>query len=1098
MSLELQLARCFSRSTRERGFDYFRRRRVKIEFGSATEARASVQGSDLYNTIVRREDGEVLVYCDCPYFVDRAEPCKHLWATVLAAQQATHLTDLVPSSGIRELDVDSILLEFEGDLDLEAARQSVSPTSPRQISPPPRPAPPPVPLWKQKLEPLLGTPELQYSSGLRLEDGAEVVYLLRTPAGPEEADVSLIVAERGPRKTGDWKVPRPLRIRREQIPALPNAEDRELVAILAGGGSSYGYNSYYEIPSPCVLPGFLAQFVMPRILRSGRCFRTDAAGKPLDTPLAWDDGPAWEFTLQLQEAPEGGFSLDGDFRREGARLDLDQVVHLYKSGYLLTRATLAPAAKDASQRWFNAVRKNRPLAVPADQLPAFLDRMFGAAATPRLELPPSLGVEETARAPRPLLKLERARAGNGAEWFRARLWFDYDARTFSSDERVSGLFDADAGCWMRRDRAAESAAEALLESLGAARIPEGWQQAAGWNVPTQRLPAMVTELLGAGWRVMAEGKDFRRPGATRAQVTSGIDWFDLNGIVDYDDDATAQLPELLAALERGEKMIELGDGSYGLIPEEWLRRFAAVGSMGRVEDGGIRFAPAQAGLLDALLAAQPAVGCDAAFARIRDGLKRFERIEPAMQPMGFVGQLRPYQLEGLGWMQFLAGFSLGGCLADDMGVGKTAQVLALLESRRVLCEKGKLAKPSLAVVPKSLVFNWKQEVARFTPQLRVLDHTGLGRDASTIAEHDLVLTTYGTLRRDVPLLKDFDFDYVILDEAQAIKNAQTESAKAVRLLRGDHRLALSGTPVENHIGELWSLFEFLNPGLLGNASIFKLANGGQRGLDDDTRAILACGLRPLILRRTKQEVAKDLPAKTEQTIYCELEPRERKLYNQLRQHYRESLLPQMEKEGVAKTRIQVLEALLRLRQAACHPGLVDQTHARHSSAKLDLLFEQLQDVLQEGHKALVFSQFTSLLAIVRKRLDAQSIPYEYLDGKTRDREERAQRFQTDPACGLFLISLKAGGIGLNLTAADYVFILDPWWNPAVEAQAVDRTHRIGQQRQVFAYRLIARDTVEEKVLALQDTKRQLADAILGASTSLVRDLGREDIKLLLS
>jgi len=380
----------------------------------------------------------------------------------------------------------------------------------------------------------------------------------------------------------------------------------------------------------------------------------------------------------------------------------------------------------------------------------------------------------------------------------------------------------------------------------------------------------------------------------------------------------------------------------------------------------------------------------------------------------------------------------------------------------------------------------------------VLDHTGLGRNASLISEYDIVLTTYGTLRRDVAHLKDADFDYIILDESQAIKNAHTESAKAVRLLRGDHRLALSGTPVENHLGELWSLFEFLNPGLLGNTSVFKLANGAQRDLDEEALAILERGLRPFILRRTKEEVAKDLPSKTEQTIYCELEPRERKLYNQLRQHYRDALLPRMDKEGVAKTRIQVLEALLRLRQAACHPGLVDPAHAHRSSAKLDVLFEQLREVLAEGHKALVFSQFTSLLAIVRKRLDAEPISYEYLDGKTRDREERVRRFQSDSACGLFLISLKAGGVGLNLTAADYVFILDPWWNPAVEAQAVDRTHRIGQQRRVFAYRLIARDTVEEKVLALQETKRQLADAILGASTSLVRDLRREDIELLLS
>ena len=460
--------------------------------------------------------------------------------------------------------------------------------------------------------------------------------------------------------------------------------------------------------------------------------------------------------------------------------------------------------------------------------------------------------------------------------------------------------------------------------------------------------------------------------------------------------------------------------------------------------------------------------------------------------------MRGYQREGLGWLQFLQSFGFGGCLADDMGVGKTAQVLALLETRRALRAQGKLSKPSIAVVPKSLVFNWRQEAERFTPRLRVLDHTGLGRDVSQIADCDLVLTTYGTLRRDIALLQEIPFDYVILDEAQAIKNAQTDAAKAARLLRGDHRLAMSGTPVENHIGELWSLFEFLNPGLLGSASVFKAAGVNGRAMDDATLSLIKRGVRPFILRRTKEEVARDLPPKTEQTLYCELEPRERKLYNQLRQHYRDSLLPQIGKQGVAKTRIQVLEALLRLRQAACHPGLIDKEHGKRSSAKLDLLFEQLHDVLEEGHKALVFSQFTSLLDLVRKRLDAERIPHAYLDGKTRDRAAEVERFQTNAEVQLFLISLKAGGVGLNLTAADYVFILDPWWNPAAEAQAVDRTHRIGQRRHVFAYRLITRDTVEEKVLELQKSKRALADAILGGSTSLVRDLGREEIELLLS
>ena len=404
----------------------------------------------------------------------------------------------------------------------------------------------------------------------------------------------------------------------------------------------------------------------------------------------------------------------------------------------------------------------------------------------------------------------------------------------------------------------------------------------------------------------------------------------------------------------------------------------------------------------------------------------------------------------------------------------------------------------MVVVPKSLVFNWKLEAERFTPQLRVLDYTGVGRREHQLSDYDVIVTTYGTLRRDVLEFKDREFDTIVLDEAQCVKNSGTESAKAVRLLRGKQRLAMSGTPVENHLGELWSLFEFLNPGMLGSARVFQAAGGGLRNPSEETRGLLAQALRPFLLRRTKEQVAAELPPKLEQTLYCELEPQQRRLYNELRSHYRSTLLQRVEEQGLAKSKIHVLEALLRLRQVACHPGLVDAKRIGEPSAKVDVLLEHLSEVIEEGHKALVYSQFTSFLKIVRERLDKDSITYEYLDGKTTDRQARVERFQGDAACPLFLISLKAGGLGLNLTAAGYVFLLDPWWNPAVEAQAVDRAHRIGQTQHVFAYRLIARDTVEEKVLELQKTKRDLAAAILGEDSSLIRDLRREDLELLLS
>jgi SNF2 family DNA or RNA helicase len=546
--------------------------------------------------------------------------------------------------------------------------------------------------------------------------------------------------------------------------------------------------------------------------------------------------------------------------------------------------------------------------------------------------------------------------------------------------------------------------------------------------------------------------------------------------------------------------VPLKDGSFGVVPEDWLDRYGALAGLGEAQHGSLRFRRNQVGLLDALLASQPEARVDEAFARARAELRAFEGIAPEAPPASFQGELRPYQREGLGWLRFLRRFGFGGCLADDMGLGKTVQVLALLEALRAERGDAPAPGPTLVVVPRSLVFNWRQEAARFAPGLRVLDHSRYDRDEDARLDGaDVVLTTYGTLRRDILKLKEVRFDLVVLDEAQAIKNAGSESAKAVRLLQATHRLALSGTPVENHLRELWSLFEFLNPGMLGSGTAFgALIAGSARDAEPEARELLAAALRPFILRRTKEKVAPELPEKLEQTIWCELEADHRRLYDELRDHYRRSLLPDVAQNGIARSKFQVLEALLRLRQAACHPGLLDAGRRGEAGAKLDALVPQVTEVMEEGHKVLVFSQFTSLLAILRERLDGANIAYEYLDGHTRDRAARVTRFQEDAERRLFLISLKAGGLGLNLTAAEYVFLLDPWWNPAVEAQAIDRAHRIGQTRRVFAYRLIARDTVEEKVLELQEKKRSLADAILNADQSLIRDLTREDLELLLS
>jgi SNF2 family DNA or RNA helicase len=742
---------------------------------------------------------------------------------------------------------------------------------------------------------------------------------------------------------------------------------------------------------------------------------------------------------------------------------------------------------------------------------------------PNIEWPSELQWKEERPAPQPQLKISKSKH----KWIsnlECRLSFQYGEYSAPYGGGESAWYDREGRRAVRRDLQAEEAAREQLLSAGVDRYGYGRDEPGLHYVNSAKMAPLVLRLSAEGWQVEAEGRTVRQPGQISLHLTSNVDWFDLEAECDFGG-VTASLPKLLSALRRGEKYVQLDDGSQGILPEEWLARYASLADVGQIDGDRVKFLPTQAALLDALLAAQENqnVTVDKGFARLRNKLQSFDGIRPCNEPCTFVGELRPYQREGLGWLQFLDEFGFGGCLADDMGLGKTIQILALLEGRRRRpVARGRANKtrktaeaspgPSLVIVPRSLVFNWMEEARRFTPKLKVLNYTGLDRKAAwdQMNDHDLIVTTYGTVRRDILKLRDVAFDYAILDESQAIKNASSQAAKVCRLLRARRRLAMTGTPVENHLGELWSLFEFLNPGMLGRqpkmngllsgSRHFRGPNGKPEKEEQRTRnlAVLARGLRPFMLRRTKQQVLTELPAKTEQTLYCELDGAQRKLYDELRDHYRRSLLDRVSKVGLNKSKIQVLEALLRLRQAACHPGLIDKKKIDCGSSKLETLLEQLTEVIAEGHKALVFSQFTSLLAIVRGELDRRKIVHEYLDGKTVKRQSKVERFQTDADCPLFLISLKAGGQGLNLTAADYVFILDPWWNPAVEAQAVDRAHRIGQNRHVFAYRLIVRDTVEEKILQLQEQKRDLAEAIISADKNILRNLTAEDLQLLFS
>jgi superfamily II DNA or RNA helicase len=939
-----------------------------------------------------------------------------------------------------------------------------------------------------------------------------LAYVLDVPATLAANQVVIDLARRARRPNGDWGPLKPW----WHTPNLPvvryDPEDRELLAeIVASAAPSTsnantnGHGESAGIRRFMLQPEFQAT-VVERLARTGRLRLRRADGEDDPPVVRWDDQMPWRFGLDVRSDPTGKrWSWRGMLRRVDARgvadrMDLAEPLALLPGLVVQGVGKIARFDDAGLFLWVMRVRHEKEMSFPDPPAQdAMLERLLPDAKILASELIESetLRLREVTEVPQPCLTLRTPRQNWGTDRLIAELGFDYSGAYVPIIRPGKLAVRTDLNLVVHRDIAREQAAGIQLYELGFRDAKDHLLDPGSLELPAKRVPQVTKELVQAGWRVEAEGKLIRPAGEFKLAVTTGIDWFELGGQVDFGGQSV-ELPELLAAARRGETMVTLGDGSMGMLPEDWLRKYGMLADLGDTEEEGgpIRLGKAQAGLLDALLASQPDIKLDIGFGKVRQALPRFEGVQAKDAPPGFRGELRPYQREGLGWLEYLQKFDFGGILADDMGLGKTVQVLALLQSRRA---RRQSRGPSLIVVPRSLVFNWIQEAEKFTPRLRVLDYTGPNRHASREAfpDYDLIVTTYGTLRTDIVELSQLMFDYVILDEAQAIKNADSQAAKAARLVKGRHRLAMSGTPIENHLGELWSIFEFLNPGMLGTASVFKKYATGASAADEGARSLLARALRPFILRRTKREVVKDLPEKFEQTLTCDLEPAQRQLYEDLKAHYRQALLRKDSAE-LGRSKIEVLEALLRLRQAACHPGLIDPERAGDPSAKLDMLLPQLAEVAEEGHKILVFSQFTKFLALVRDRLDAEGLKYEYLDGRTRNRAERVERFQTDPTIPLFLISLKAGGLGLNLTAAEYVYLLDPWWNPAVEAQAIDRSHRIGQTQQVFAYRLICRDTVEQKILELQQKKRDLADAILNENRNVIGTLTRDDLEFLLS
>lgn len=569
---------------------------------------------------------------------------------------------------------------------------------------------------------------------------------------------------------------------------------------------------------------------------------------------------------------------------------------------------------------------------------------------------------------------------------------------------------------------------------------------------------------------------------------SSQDWFEVSAQVVFGNNKV-KLKDIKRALEKDNNYVELADGTIGILPEQLVKKFSRLFRTGETDKEDIKISKTQFNLLDDMEELVNFPKIIEEIAEKKERLRQFTEIQQTTVPKKLNATLRNYQYAGLNWLNFLQEYGWGGILADDMGLGKTLQLITMI--CKMVEKKGKKV---LVIAPTTLLFNWKNELEKFAPHIDYFVHHGDRYDSvEELSKHQVILTSYGLVINDLELLRQIEFDAIIADESQAIKNTQSQRYKAITKLKGKFKVALTGTPIENGLAELFAQMNFVNPGFFSTFKGFKdnyllpLKKGNAEILSELQRKI-----QPFILRRTKKEVLTELPEKTEEYLYCEMDAVQRKIYDAYRNEYRDFLLKKFEEEGSESSKMYVLEGLTRLRQVCDSTQLVPNNEGKSASAKIEILLEHITEKTG-NHKVLVFSQFVKMLDIVQEKLKENNIEYTYLDGKTslKEREARVNQFQNDDNKRVFLISLKAGGTGLNLTAADYVYILDPWWNPAVENQAIDRCYRMGQEKHVMAYRMVCTNTIEEKIMKLQQAKTKMAKEVIAEGDSFLGSLDGE-------
>lgn len=834
------------------------------------------------------------------------------------------------------------------------------------------------------------------------------------------------------------------------------------------------------------------------LLGSKPFFLMSKEGWPVESPLFFAREPA--SVLFHFRRTEEELRYFPTLKYEGMRLEFmfkNAEVIVNEPACLLLEKTLYFFEGDVEGKKLAPFLNKRYISIPRSAEQGYFKRFIGPLIEKHHVYAEGFDIRTQQFSGVPVLQFRHQAAG-GDE---IKLKFRYGPYLFpeASGKRVTVKleYDSDKDHYtfnrIKRSLQWEEGRMNYLRELGMRQADEADFSLVAW------LNEHIALLESKGYEIEQKGGDKQYRFGTmelNLDIREDNDWFDIKAMVQFGDFRIPFIQLRKHILDKRREFV-LPSGEIAIIPDIWFTQFLNFFHFVQGSDN-LRLKKQHVGILHEL-----DEGNDSGQS-IRNKIARlvdFESLDEVAEPLAFEGSLRPYQKAGYNWFQFLKKYGFGGCLADDMGLGKTVQTLALLQKEKESFGDEPGSPTSLIIMPTSLIYNWLSEAAKFAPGLRILNYTGTNRsrDASEFADYDVVISTYGVARIDESVLSDFLFHYIILDESQNIKNVSSKSFQAINVLRASHRLILSGTPVENSVSDLWPQMAFVNPGLLGSFSFFtkEFVVPIEKKKDEAAARRLQVLIKPFVLRRTKAQVASELPEKSEKVFYCDMTVEQAESYERVKAEYRNLMLEQLEDGTFRRSGIQVLQGLSKLRQLANHPGMIDPDY-EGSSGKFENVIRTLESVQLRGHKVLIFSQFVRQMRIYADYFREHGIQYAYLDGATQNRQEVVENFRTQEDVNVFLISIKAGGVGLNLTEADYVFILDPWWNPAVEQQAVDRAHRIGQTQHVFIYKFITKDSVEEKILALQKRKQMIAENLIRIEESFVKSLSSEDIAELLA